>query len=503
MGERPSAAPWSLSVKKHGLRGVVAVLGVVGMCLVAGGQEQPKRPPRSAPPKGPALPLPQPAAPGPKGQPGAQPGTQPSSPTAAPKKKDAPRVGPYVKQESARDLTLTLAVRVNLDNPRDVIRYTDPFSGRTVDMPRITPMKFNTLQFVFPVVPSTASSDLFYDEITGKLTVNDLDADPDGPTLLKGYPGPVELTRWDAGSPDREYECRVVQLDMAVGMRCYSTVYDEAAAMNVGWPKVWPDDVAALLKPQLYVEVGVDSAGQIRPYEDRVVTETLARWLNEAGLKDAQSASPARVAKVIAGKVWQGIQISGDGLTMVRSGELSGMVINPPAMTLENRRGSEQDVTALMAALYRKAGLPTRTVIGFDATSKDAKFLQKSGKSNRLRSWVEFALFDEVNNTINWVPVDVARMRKTTNRPPPGDRQWNFFGTHDELNAVTPLALQFHPPTDVVAYGYPAFWGWFVTPTPAKNAEQALRFAVTQTSKRGGEPPKDPKDTERNVPRKK
>jgi hypothetical protein len=483
-------------VKKHGLRGVVAAIGLCA-ALTALGQQQPKRPERHVPPPGstptpqPVLPPPAQPASTPKSTPaGSKPATQPAA--QAPKKKEEPKDGPYVRQEQPRDVILTLAVRVNLDNPRDSVVYTDPFTGRTVQMPVIRPMKFNTLQFVFPVVPSTASSDLFFDEIRGKLTVNDVEAD-DKPEMLQGYPGPVVLTRWDAGAPDRESECRVVQLDMSVGMRIYNTKYDEAAAMMVGWPREWPEEVARLLQPQLFVELGVDAAGQIRAYDDRVLSETLSRWLSEEGLKDAKSASPARVAKLIAGKVWQTVQISGDGLRMVRSGELSGMVINPPSKTLEERRGTEQDVTALMAALYRKAGIPTRTVIGFDAGTGDAKFLQKDRKHNRLRSWVEFALYDEMNNTINWVPVDVARMRKTTNRPPPGNRQWPFFGSHDELNGVTPLAFHFHPPTDVVAYGYPGFWGWFVTPAPAQNAEQALRFVVTQMSKRGGELPRDPK----------
>jgi hypothetical protein len=228
------------------------------------------------------------------------------------------------------------------------------------------------------------------------------------------------------------------------------------------------------------------------------VKDTLNRWLQQEGLSDPKDAPPVKLAKMIAGKVWTEIQISGDGLTSTRTGELSGMEINPPATTLQQKRGSEQDVTALMAALYRKAGLPTRTVIGFDVTSKDGKFLQKSSKSNRLRSWVEFALFDEPNNTINWVPVDVTRMRRVTNRPPSADRAWNFFGTHDELSTVTPFALHFHPPTDVVSYGSPGFWGWFVTPAPAKNAEQALRFTATLSSKKGGEGEKDPKDPEKN-----
>ncbi len=88
-------------------------------------------------------------------------------------------------------------------------------------------------------------------------------------------------------------------------------------------------------------------------------------------------------------------------------------------------------------------------------------------------------------------------MRKATSRPLAVDRTWQYFGTHDELNQVPVMALHFHPPTDVVAYGSPGFWGWFVTPAPAKNAEQALRFMATVSSKKGGEGDKDPKNSDK------
>jgi len=481
-------------VKKSSLRGGVSIaslVAVMGLCLPAIAQtDPPKRPVRTAPtaPK-PVTPPPRPTQPA------------PGTPAAAKKdtKKEPPVLGPYVKQEQQKDLTLAVMVRVNLDSPNNKTTYTDPFTGRTVDMPRPTPMTFKTLGFVFPIVPSTGSSDLFLNEISGTLRVNGREV-TSTPVILEGYPGPVKLTRWDAGTTDADTEARVVQLDMSIGMRCYNTVLDEKAAFLVKWPSVYPAEIAKNLQPQLYVELGLDAAGNIRPYDDKELSEALALFMDQENIKDIKTQPPAWIAKVIAGKVWSLIQISGDGLTMTRTGEVSGMDIKPPVETLRDKKGTEQDATALMAALYRKAGLPTRTVIGYDVTAKDAKFLQKSGKSNRMRSWVEFALYDEDKHTINWVPVDLARMRKTTNRPPSMDRPWNFFGTHDELSAVTPFALHFHPPTDVVAYGSPGFWGWFVTPAPAKNAAQALKFVATPSSVRGGQPPRDPKNQETNKP---
>jgi len=187
----------------------------------------------------------------------------------------------------------------------------------------------------------------------------------------------------------------------------------------------------------------------------------------------------------------------------MRTGEFAGMDLQSPELTLETGKGSEQDMVVLLCALMKKAGLPTRTVIGYDVNTRDNRFLEKGNKNNRIRTWVEFALYDEAKNTINWVPVDVARMRKSTSRATAVDRPWRYFGTHDELHQVPVIAVQFHPPTDVVSYGAPAFWGWFVTPKPADNAEQALRFMATATSTRGGEgakDPKAPKDDKKKMP---
>lgn len=176
---------------------------------------------------------------------------------------------------------------------------------------------------------------------------------------------------------------------------------------------------------------------------------------------------------------------SGDVTT--RTGEFAGVIIQPPAETLRSGRGTAADTAALLAALYRKAGIPARIVIGHDTGG--SRNITGRQRSVGLRYWVEFALYDEAANTINWVPVDVVRMRRATSRPPAIERPWRYFGTHDELDEVVPFAFHFHPPTDVVSYGAPAFWGWFVTPTPPVAATQTVRFSATTAPRRGGQPP--------------
>ncbi|QYU67652.1 hypothetical protein J4558_22550 [Leptolyngbya sp. 15MV] len=80
-----------------------------------------------------------------------------------------------------------------------------------------------------------------------------------------------------------------------------------------------------------------------------------------------------------------------------------------------------------------------------------------------------------------WIPVDIVALRKASSNPRPLDRPWPFFGTHPELDAVVPVAFQFQPPTDVVAHGSPALYGWMVTPQPPTRVIQAIRVSVTST----------------------
>jgi hypothetical protein len=407
-------------------------------------------------------------------------------PPAADQPREEPKIGPYVKQTNGRDLTFSMRLLVNSDNPSQKTTYRDPFSGTTVDMPVITPFEFETLAVIWPILPPTASATPEAFDLKGTLKLNDTVV-CDTPTLLKGYPGGVRLSRWDSGKA-QSTTCRQVELMLELPMRCYQTDFDEKAALAVPWPTgAWPADAQSVMRPQLYVESGVDGEGHVRMYDDTVVAQTLAAWLEEDGLKDAKSISPVALAKTLTAKVWANIQPSGDGLTFKRTGELSGVMLQPPVWTLEQRRGSEHDMTVALAAVMRKAGLPARTVIGWDVGSGNKKFLSKSQKQNQLRSWVEFCLYDEKANTVNWVPVDIVRLRAMTSKPPPLTRAWQFFGSHNELDSVTPFSMHFHPPTDVVSYGWPGFWGWFVTPQAPKNAEQALSFSATVTAKKPGQ----------------
>lgn len=422
-------------------------------------------------------------------QPPEQPPAQPAAPTGD------PLPGPYIVRDHPRDVILRMHLHVNSDNPTQKSYFRDPFTGKTAELPKITPFEFTTLSVLWPAIPGSASSDQAPNTLTGKLLLNDQVVSTQ-PTLLEGYPGGVQFARFDTGDSQEKRECRQVDLFVENPMRIYRTTFDEVAAFKVPWPTgPWPKDVQSLMAPQLFLETGLDVTGAARAYDDKLVTEALDRFLKRAKISEPKGVTPVALAKVLTAAVWETIQISGQGqASKDRTGEFAGLTLNPPAEALKAGRANEHEAAALLATIFRKAGLPARVVIGWEAGTGEARFLSKSSTRNRIRTWVEFCLFDEAKNTVNWVPVDVSRLRRTGSRAQALDRPWNYFGSHDELDGVLPFAFQFFPPTDVSSYGYPAFWGWFATPKPPSQAEQALTFDAAASSA-GPEDPRSKKDT--------
>jgi hypothetical protein len=258
--------------------------------------------------------------------------------------------------------------------------------------------------------------------------------------------------------------------------------------MAVPWPRVWPEEASSALKPQTYIERGLTSDGEVKDFDPKPLEATLAGWLNEEGIKDVKSVPLVQVAKVLTGRVWKAVQPSGDGqVSQKRTGKMMGLQIQPPSVTLDRGRGSEHDMVVLLTAMLKQAGIPARTVIGLEAQADGDRFLDDRGGSKGLRAWVEFCVYDEAQNTINWVPIDIFMMRRGAPRPPKMNTEWKLFGTMEKTAELVPFALQYHPPTDVATYGIAGFWGWFVTPKAPADVEMTLSFHATSVPRRASE----------------
>lgn len=449
-----------------------------------------------SPAKQPAKPAVKPAP-----KPSTQPATQPTPPSAPARpaiksvEVSVSEPGPYVKREKPKDWVMTIDVNVRSQlAERRASNDNRPIENKL--------FKFETLSVVFPFLPATASASPERGTIKTMLRLQDTVVTPPAMTILdrqitgQPYQSGVSLIRMDAVNG----ECREVRFQVSFKSVAHNTVYDEAAASKVAWPKNgWPTIVASTFNPQMFIDYSM-----LRDKESGVVrrdfdTKPLLDWINAETKGNPASVPPATLAKWLAGQLMARLQPSGDGLTFIRTGELQGIGVIGPEQTFRSGRGSDFDIAATLVAAYRLAGLPARLVIGWDTgtgSGSSDNFLDErkgSGKKT-LKVWVEWALYDEARATLNWVPVDLVKMRKQGSRPQPIDKPWKYFGTHDELQGVVPIAFHFHPPTTVESFGSPAMWGWMMSPDPPEVGYQGITFRADRASQTAEEQKKKRED---------
>jgi hypothetical protein len=409
---------------------------------------------------------------------GAQPGNAPkNNPTNRPGKtpaQPAPEPRSFLldamKQGKSRDWILKPTINVQA--------YQEDPARAPGDRPLVlTALTFQTAAILFPVIRGTGTSETDIDNVKSEVTFNDR-LEPVKPEYNESYQSGVRLGRWEL----RDKTGKEVELKLEIPMTCWETVFDEKVAAKATWPagNKWPRMAQATLSPQ--AKIDADQA------DTQAIGEVLKAWTLG---KDPKSVSPLQLAKTLAGKCVESFQPTGSGELYSNVGAFVGLDLLGPAETIRRGAGSPHDIASVLVGAYRAAGLPARLVIGYDETERkgdDSSPFEKKSFGFTVRSWVEFCLFDETNNTELWVPVDPVRIRKQSSRTAPFDRPWKYFGTHDEMETLLPFAFHFIPPTTVMSYGY-AFWGWFTTPR-SQIGEHSVRFTAQTAPKRAQ--PKNP-----------
>jgi hypothetical protein len=354
------------------------------------------------------------------------------------------------------------------------------------------PLQFSSVAIVWPVLEHSAAHSLQSGEgggatFKGEFFFNDALVD-ETPTIADGYQSGAKLARWEG----RGLTGKDANLKLEINMNCYETRYDDKLAETIPWPEFWPPVPNSTFKPQMFVDFVGD-----KPHPED--TATIADFIKKATAgKDPKSIPPAQLAKYLAGQLLEAIQPSGDGLIYNSAleglaGTIKGFDLRGAAQTLRDREGSEHDIACTTAAVFKAAGLPARTVIGWDMFDQKGGERLRRGASKGFRSWVEFCLLDPVSRQEIWIPVDVYRMRKAGSRAKPLDQPWKYFGTNDELAYAIPLAFQYHPPTTVMNLS-PCLWGWLTNPetAPYYNHTMFTVFRAPRTSEQPGMAPNAP-----------
>lgn len=269
------------------------------------------------------------------------------------------------------------------------------------------------------------------------------------------------LLQADAPIVTEQLQIRVDNL-----LYCAETEFDERAAWDLPWPAQWPAETRSWLERDPTFDLPASDGSD-------AVQALLDNW---TGGNDPRQVPPVQLAKFLTGHVLDHVRSNstnsetpigrpaavlrdGRGTRTVTlpdevlsfTGMIGGFRVQNAAEVARNRVGSEHDLANLLAAVLRRAGIPTRLVIGVDK--------ENSSLHRRVKSWVEFAVVAPDVSGVIWVPVDVRELKGSGRSSRNWQQNWKNFGTCDLLRNVVPVAHHFHPPANFHTYAFPALFG--------------------------------------------
>lgn len=411
---------------------------------------------------------------------------------AAAQRGPEPPTNPFLAYSRPQDWTARVRV--------DIISLRQDREDGGIVVPQ--PFELGTVSLLFPFAPDASNTVYGERPASGELRVDGRRITGDF-EVIGGYHSNAEYAKFSAIN----LRGFLVTLDYRQEVVAWRTEIDEARANAATWPTgdaEWPEEAESTFGPQF----GIDNIGDV-PLDTADIDALLKDWTQG---RDPRTVPPYQLAKYFAGRVQEHLQVTGDGVVRVSQAQTAavlnarlagfdnltvaaiptfrGIVLHGANTVAQTGRGSPHDAAFLLAALYRRAGLPARTVLGYVEPEGGVEDLDDN--ADEIRTIVEFYLLDP-NPTPGgppggWIPVDINELRRTSSRARPLDRPWRYFGTHPDLERFVPLAFHAFPPTTVRAYDAPALWGWFVTPRAPDLATQFVDFSVTRTARRGGRP---------------
>lgn len=430
-------------------------------------------------------------------------------------------VSPFFTLTQPREWKMTIRLQVDNFEDQNVVPGYYEHPAKSIDAASGT--------VVFPIVPATSQSQTFLDQIKAELQLNDEVVDEEPEIYVnRGEGQPLPAGTFLAELAFGEYAgVREMQLEITTMGRSWETIYNEAKAAEVDWPKELPPVLQTLFEPEMFVDRSPFGAYNLKPIKDRVNEWTQGR---------PKSLPPAVTAKWIAMRVAETYRPTGRGFggpvgessNNVPVSVFGSFSVDGPEFALINERGSKFNLPVLLVACYRAAGIPARMVIGYDYNDRTNHV---ATVGDHLYPWVEFALYDETEadekKRLTWIPVDILQLQASGAWTQPFDRPIEYFGTSDDWDKIIPIAFHFTPYwVPGVSYGRymfesdeardyyverwgigrdvrvfaPALWSWNVMPAPPRWAGQWIDF-IKDTPQRSALDPLPPEVRRGAAPR--
>jgi len=225
-----------------------------------------------------------------------------------------------------------------------------------------------------------------------------------------------DINRTPLGLPGGPDPGMQVMLDLEWTVECFSVALDEAAAMRIGWPKSWPDELVRWRG----ATPGIDPTDPVlRPLQDAVRTVC------------GGDAPPLAVAKACVRAGSQSLRNPNFRQGSPMGVFTRGVEIRGATAALHAQQGTPADLTCICVALLRSVGLPARAVIGLRAITLVGN---QSASDKELTVWGEVWLPE-----CGWVPFDPDRVRGGVGVQAPLVQRWGGFGTEADWEQWIPI----------------------------------------------------------------
>jgi len=343
-------------------------------------------------------------------------------------------------------------------------------------------------EYIYPIVREGGHYWSPNEDVDATLRIDDAEFTPK-PTILQTPDSHSPYAWWRSNQRDkRTHQLHFTQLSHIV---CADTVFNEELAKQIPWPDAWPADAERFLSPIV---------DQVHDPVDPQAQDHLARlvdgWMEG---NDPKSIDQVTLAKFLTGKVIEHVRVRRgsmllaptvhtqtnddvlQGFSVFPLSSWSGFIVRSADQVAIEPAGTALDLSTMLTAVLRTAGIPARLVICYDNS-------QTVQVEERVRAIVEFAMYDKERDQTLWIPVDPQELRDNGRRSQYYKQPWLYFGTHDQLRNFVPLAYYFHPPVNYKAYGYPGLFGLKTSPDIGDRISQILSIDVINTPVRGDDP---------------
>ncbi|MBL4808496.1 MAG: hypothetical protein JKY43_00360 [Phycisphaerales bacterium] len=337
-------------------------------------------------------------------------------------------------------------------------------------------------EYIYPIVRQGG----FYwspnEDIQTVLRIDNVQYTPE-PEILQTPDSHAKYVWWR--SNQRDTRTRHLYFSQVSHIVTADTVFDEKLAKEIPWPQTWPEEATLFLTPTIdRISDPIDPEGQ-----DQLV-RLVDQWTEG---NDPKSISQVTLTKYLTGKVLDYVRVERgqsqlaptlhigairsfvNGFSSSPLSSWSGFnVRSADQVALDPAGSSMLDMSMLLTAVLRTAGVPARTVVCYDNSIKITL-------DERIIVIVEFALYDKARDQILWIPIDLDRLRDNGRGANVYEQNWDYFGTHDYLHNVIPVSYYFHPPVNYKAYGFPGLYGIKTTPDIGNGVTQILSVDVMNT----------------------